>query len=434
MCKQMSGVVVLGMLLVSTAFAQPATYPTKPIRWLIPFAAGGGTDVIARPLVQKLSDRLGQSIIYENRGGAGGVVAGEIVARATPDGYTLLVAAVAVMTVTVSLVDKMPFDPVKDFVPITKFANVPNILVARPGFAPRTLKEIVDYAHANPGKLIWASSGTGSAGMLTMELFRLNNGLQMVHVPYKGAGPATTGVLTNEADLLFANPGVFMGHIKAGRLRPIVSCSSARLSILPEVPTVAEMGFPGYENGSWYGLAAPGTHARPDHPAPARRGRDGTKIPEVIGIHARRRPGRRQHAGSVRAGNPRRHREVGEGHQGGQRKDVTPDRAALFLHANSRSRPSLPGRRDAQAPGTAFAEGGLFRPPQEIHMPSAQLRELLLQSLEHERGGVLIYQTHSSACSIANCARNGRGTSRRPRSTCRSSPKRARCCGSTPTR
>ena len=167
MCKQMSGVVVLGMLLVSTAFAQPATYPTKPIRWLIPFAAGGGTDVIARPLVQKLGDRLGQSIIYENRGGAGGVVAGEIVARATPDGYTLLVAAVAVMTVTVSLVDKMPFDPVKDFVPITKFANVPNILVARPGFAPRTLKEIVDYAHANPGKLIWASSGTGSAGMLT---------------------------------------------------------------------------------------------------------------------------------------------------------------------------------------------------------------------------------------------------------------------------
>ena len=257
MCKQMSGVVVLGMLLVSTAFAQPATYPTKPIRWLIPFAAGGGTDVIARPLVQKLTDRLGQSIIYENRGGAGGVVAGEIVARATPDGYTLLVAAVAVMTVTVSLVDKMPFDPVKDFVPITKFANVPNILVARPGFAPRTLKEIVDYAHANPGKLIWASSGTGSAGMLTMELFRLNNGLQMVHVPYKGAGPATTGVLTNEADLLFANPGVFMGHIKAGRLRPMVSCSSARLSILPEVPTVAEMGFPGYENGSWYGLAAP---------------------------------------------------------------------------------------------------------------------------------------------------------------------------------
>jgi tripartite-type tricarboxylate transporter receptor subunit TctC len=257
MCKQMNRVALLGMFLMSTAFAQPATYPTKPIRWLIPFAAGGGTDVIARPLVQKLSERLGQSIIYENRGGAGGVVAGEIVARANPDGYTLLVAAVAVMTVTVSLVDKMPFDPVKDFAPITKFANVPNILVARPGFAPRTLQEIVDYAHANPGKLIWASSGTGSAGMLTMELFRLNNKLQMVHVPYKGAGPATTGVLTNEADLLFANPGVFMGHIKAGRLRPIVACSTARLPVLPDLPTVGEMGFRGYENGSWYGLAAP---------------------------------------------------------------------------------------------------------------------------------------------------------------------------------
>jgi tripartite-type tricarboxylate transporter receptor subunit TctC len=245
-----------GLLVAPHAFAQPA-YPAKPIRWLIPFAAGGGTDVIARPIAQKLSERLGQTIIYDNRGGGGGVVAGEIVARANPDGYTLLVAAVAVMTVTVSLVDKMPFDPVRDFAPITKFANVPNILVARPGFGPRTLQEIVDYGRANPGKLTWASSGTGSAGMLTMELFRINNALQMVHIPYKGAGPATVGVLSNEADLLFANPGVFMGHIKAGRLRPVAVASATRISILPDLPTVSEMGFGGYENGSWYGLAAP---------------------------------------------------------------------------------------------------------------------------------------------------------------------------------
>ena len=249
--------VVSGLAFATHAFAQSTTYPTKPIRWLIPFAAGGGTDVIARPIQQKMSERLGQTIIYENRGGGGGVVAGEIVARATPDGYTLLVAAVAVMTVTVSLVDKMPFDPVKDFAPITKFATVPNILVARPGFGPRTLQEIVDYAKANPGKLTWASSGAGSAGMLTMELFRINNGLKMVHIPYKGAGPATVGVITNEADLLFANPGVFMPHIKAGRLRPVVVASATRISVLPDLPTVNEMGFAGYENGSWYGLAAP---------------------------------------------------------------------------------------------------------------------------------------------------------------------------------
>ena len=225
--------------------------------------------MIARPIAQKLSERLGQTIIYDNRGGGGGVVAGEIVSeKDDPDGYTLLVAAVAVMTL-VSLVEKMPFNPVKDFAPITKFANVPNILVARPGFGPRTLQEIVDYAKANPGKLTWASSGTGSAGMLTMELFRINNTLKIVHVPYKGAGPATVGVITNEADLLLANPGVFMGHIKAGRLRPIVVANANRISILPDLPTVNEMGFAGYENGSWYGPRGTRAHAAGGDPEAA---------------------------------------------------------------------------------------------------------------------------------------------------------------------
>ena len=241
---------------IPSAFAQSGSYPTKPIRWIIPFAAGGGTDVIARPIAQKMSERLGQSIIYENRGGGGGIIAGEIVARATPDGYTLLVAAVAVMTVNVSLM-KMPFDPVKDFAPITKFASVPNMLVARAAFAPRTVKEIVDYATANPDKLKWASSGTGSGGMLGMERFRLKLGLKVTHVPYKGAGPATVALLSNEADLLFANPGVFMPHIKAGRLRPIAIADAKRIQILPDVPTMGEGGYPGFESGSWYGLAAP---------------------------------------------------------------------------------------------------------------------------------------------------------------------------------
>jgi tripartite-type tricarboxylate transporter receptor subunit TctC len=248
---------VLALLLPAQAFPQTTAYPTKPMRWVVPFAPGGGTDVIARPVAQKMSERLGQPILYDNRGGGAGLIAGETVARANPDGYTLLVAAVAVMTVTVSLVPKMPFDPVKDFAPITKFASVPNMLVARASFAPRTLAELVDYAKTNPGKVTWASSGPGSAGTLTMELFRLNTGIKAVHVPYKGAGPALVGVLSNEADLLFANPGVFMPHIKAGRLRPIGVCSLTRIAILPDVPTISEQGFAGYENGSWYGLAAP---------------------------------------------------------------------------------------------------------------------------------------------------------------------------------
>lgn len=234
-----------------------AGYPTKPIRWVVPFAPGGGTDVIARPIALKMSERLGQSVLYDNRGGGGGLIAGEIVARANPDGYTLLVAAVAVMTVNVSLLPKMPFDPVKDFAPITKFASVPNMLVARSPFPVRTVQDVIDYAKANPGKVTWAVSGIGSAGHLGMELFRLNTGIKVVQVTYKGAGPAAVGLLSNEADLLFANPGVFTAHIKAGRLRGIAVASLKRISILPDLPTLDESGFPGFENGSWYGLAAP---------------------------------------------------------------------------------------------------------------------------------------------------------------------------------
>jgi tripartite-type tricarboxylate transporter receptor subunit TctC len=243
-------------LACAPAHAAQADYPTKPVRWIIPFAAGGGTDVVARPIALKMGERLGQSIVYENRGGGGGVIAGEIVAKANPDGYTLLVAAVAVMTVNVSLM-KMPFDPVKDFAPITKFASVPNMLVARAGFKPRTVKDIVDYAKANPDQIKWASSGTGSGGMLGMERFRLKLGLKVTHVPYKGAGPATVALISNEADLLFANPGVFMPHIKAGRLRSVAIADAKRIAILPDVPTMTEAGYPGFESGSWYGLAAP---------------------------------------------------------------------------------------------------------------------------------------------------------------------------------
>jgi len=240
----------------ATAARPGAGYPVKPVRWVVPFAPGGGTDIVARPIAQKLSDRLGQSILYDNRGGGGGVIAGDIVAKATPDGYTLLVAAVAVMTVTVSLM-KMPFDPVKDFAPITKFATVPNMLVARASFPVRTIPEIIAHAKANPGKVAWAISGPGSGGHLAMESFRLTTGIDVIRVPYKGAGPATLALLSNEADLLFANPGVFMPHLKTGRLRAIGAASLQRMALFPDLPTFNESGFPGFESGSWYGLAGP---------------------------------------------------------------------------------------------------------------------------------------------------------------------------------
>jgi tripartite-type tricarboxylate transporter receptor subunit TctC len=157
----------------------------------------------------------------------------------------------------------MPFDPLKDFAPITKFASVPNMLAARSAFPVRTVQEVVEYAKANPGKVTWAVSGIGSAGHLAMELFRLNTGIRAVQVTYKGAGPATIALLSNEADLLFANPGVFMPHVKSGRIRAIAVASLKRISILPDVVTLNESGFPGFENGSWYGLAAPAGTPRP---------------------------------------------------------------------------------------------------------------------------------------------------------------------------
>src|SRR3954466_8736589 len=163
---------ILVLAFASNVLAQSDAYPNKPIRWVVPFQPGGGTDMVARPVAAKLTDRIGQQILYDNRGGGGGVIAGEIVANANPDGYTLLVAAVAVMTVTGSM-QKMPFDPIKDFIPITNFANVPNMLAARAALPIGKVQEIALYARSNPGKLRWASSGTGSAGTLSMELFKL---------------------------------------------------------------------------------------------------------------------------------------------------------------------------------------------------------------------------------------------------------------------
>jgi tripartite-type tricarboxylate transporter receptor subunit TctC len=212
--------------------------------------------MVARPIAAKITERIGQQIIYDNRGGGGGTIAGEIVARAAPDGYTLLIGAVGVMTVNSTLM-KQPFDPLKDFSPITKFAAVPNMLAARSGIALHKVQDVVTFARANPGKLRWALSGPGSAGTLSMELFRLNTKIDVIPIPYKGAGPATIAVIGSEADLIFANPAVFMPHIQAGRLRALASASMQRIAPLPDMPTFHESGFANFESLSWYGPVAP---------------------------------------------------------------------------------------------------------------------------------------------------------------------------------
>ena len=249
-------------LCLSSASAQ-TNYPTKPIRWIIPYAPGGGTDVIARPIALKLGEVIGQPIVYENRAGGGGLIAGEMVAKAAPDGYTLLVAAGNTHVFATLLYDKVPYDPVKDYAMITNFADVPNILVARPTFPPKSVKELVAYGKANPGKINWASSGNGAGGHLALVLFAERVGIKVAHVPYKGAGPASVAVLGGEADLLFANTGVFISHIKAGKLRAMGAAADKRLAIRPDLPTFAELGYPNFISGSFYGLAAPAGTPQP---------------------------------------------------------------------------------------------------------------------------------------------------------------------------
>ena len=245
------------LVALGAAEAHAQAYPNKPIRWIIPYAAGGGTDVIARPIAARLSEALGQSIVYDNRGGAGGLIAAEFVARSAPDGYTFLVAAGNTHVFATLLNEKIAYDPVKDFAPITKFDTTPNILIANAAFPPKTIKELVAYGKANPAKIVWGSSGSGSGGHLAIIQFAEEAGIKVLHVPYKGAGPAITGTLGGENHLMFVNTGVVMSHIKAGRLRPLGFASAKRLSTLPDVPTIDESGFPGFDSSNFKGLMAP---------------------------------------------------------------------------------------------------------------------------------------------------------------------------------
>ena len=247
---------------VAIAHAQ-SNYPNKPIRWIIPYASGGGTDVVARPIALRLGEVLGVPIVYENRGGGGGLIAGETVAKAAPDGYTLLVGSGNAHTFPTLLYDKVAYDPVRDYAPITNFVLAPNVLVATPSFPPKSVQELAAYGKANPGKINWASSGNGSGGHLALLLFAKEAGINVLHVPFKGAGPAATAVLGGEAHLLFANTGVFLGHIKSGKLRPLAVASMTRLALLPDMPTLHESGFPNFTSSTYYGLLAPARTPRP---------------------------------------------------------------------------------------------------------------------------------------------------------------------------
>lgn len=239
------------------------SFPSKPIRWVIPYAPGGGTDVIARPIAVKLSETLGQPIVYENRGGGGGLIAGDYVAKAAPDGYTQLVGSGNTHTFPTLLYSKVSYDPVRDYTPVTNFVDVPNVLVSHPSFPAKTIAELIKYGKANPGKINWASSGNGAGGHLALVLMAQQAGIKVVHVPFKGAGPAVAAMLGAETDLLFANSGVFMAHIKAGKLRALGVCALTRIPLFPDVPTLDESGFKGFQSSTYYGLLVPAGTPRP---------------------------------------------------------------------------------------------------------------------------------------------------------------------------
>jgi len=245
----------LAIVAAPVAFGQ-AAYPTKPVRIVVPFPAGGTTDIIARATAQKLSEAWGQQVIVDNRPGAAGNIGAELVAKSAPDGYTLLMGTVGTHAINSSLYAKMPYDHVKDFAPVILVAGVPNVLVVNPEVPVKTVPELIAYVKANPGKLNFASSGSGTSIHLSGELFKTMTGVQMTHVPYKGSAPALTDLIGGQVQLMFDNLPSSLAFIKAGKLRALAVTSTTRAAALPDVPTVADF-VPGFEASSWFGLLAP---------------------------------------------------------------------------------------------------------------------------------------------------------------------------------
>lgn len=232
-------------------------YPTKPIRLIIPFAVGGSTDNLGRVLAARLSEKLGQQVVADNRPGAGGNIGTDLVAKAPADGYTLLFATEGTLGINPSLYKKLPFDPEKDFTPIAQFASVPNILVVNPKVQAKTVEELAAYAKSKPASLNMGSAGNGTTNHLSGELFQSMTGASFTHVPYKGSGPAMADLLADQIQLMFDNLPGSLPHVKAGSLRALAVTSAKRSPLLPDVPTMAEAGVPGYDVEVWFGVAAP---------------------------------------------------------------------------------------------------------------------------------------------------------------------------------
>jgi len=248
---------------LALAFAAAAAdaqdkYPSKVVRLIVPFAAGGSTDIVARALGQELSKLIGQPVIVENKPGAGGTIGSDYVAKSPPDGYTLLLGTVSTHAAAMSLYEKLPYDPLRDFTPITEIATIPNLVVVNAASVPvQTLAELVQLAKKEPGKLTFASNGSGTSNHLATELLKTTAGIDIVHVPYKGSGPALNDLLAGHVSMMLDVVMTSYQYVKAGRLKALAVTGSTRSPLLPDVPTVAEQGFPGFEAIVWFGVLAP---------------------------------------------------------------------------------------------------------------------------------------------------------------------------------
>jgi tripartite-type tricarboxylate transporter receptor subunit TctC len=245
----------------SVASAADSAYPTKPIRMLVGFAPGGGTDTTARALTPELGKRLGQQIIVDNRPGAAGNIATEIITKAPPDGYTILMGTIAALSINPTLYGNLPFDPLRDLAPVTQAVDSTNILVVHPTVQAKSVKDLI--ALAKTKSLTGGSSGIGGAGHLALELFNVSTGTKITHVPYKGGGPAMTELLGGQINLIFATAASAVPHVQSGKIRALAVTTSKRSKLVPDLPTVAEAGVPGFEANNWYGVVVPAKTPKP---------------------------------------------------------------------------------------------------------------------------------------------------------------------------
>ena len=246
-----SAVLAMG---VGGACAQ--SYPSQPIRFIVPYAAGGGVDMVARAIAPKLSERLGQPVVIDNRGGAGGNIGTELAARTEPNGYTIMMGAAA-LAINTSLYRNLPFDPVKDFVPVSLVSATPNILAVHPAVPAKSVKQLIQLAKAQPGRLNYGSAGNGTTSHLAPELLKTMAGVDIVHIPYKGTSPAVVALLSGEVAIMLAPALTLLPHVKTNKVNGLAVSGLKRLPAIPELPTIAESGVPGFEARQWYGVLAP---------------------------------------------------------------------------------------------------------------------------------------------------------------------------------